>query len=93
MVPRLNRDRGRERVRRTWCRERLDSRCTRDVLVRADVFRSWWLRSSAADYYTVEIGEFLFCNGESGDEVFVAFEAGGLAEKALGRVHVADHTN
>jgi len=47
----------------------------------------------AADYYAVENGELFFCNGKGGDEVFVAFEAYGLAEKALGRVHVADHAD
>ena len=48
---------------------------------------------SAADYYTVEIGELFFCEGEGGDEVFVAFEADGLAEEAFGGVHVADHAD
>ena len=46
-----------------------------------------------ADYDAAEIGNLFFCDLKGGDEVFVAFEAGGLAEIALGCVHVADHAD
>jgi len=46
-----------------------------------------------ANYNRMEIGALFFGDLKGGDEVFVAFEAGGLAEKAFGGVYVADHAN
>ena len=46
-----------------------------------------------ADDDAAKVGNSFFGDLKCGDEIFVTFEAGGLAEKTLWGVHVADHAD